>query len=283
MLRAAAVALLAAISVCGTAPRITPPPGREGQDLYEATAMVLESERHGPMLCLGGIAESLPPQCGDVPIANWNWDAVAGEERMSGTTWGEYRVVGAYDGEAFTVSEVGPPRRDDEPFDDDPIEAPCPDPEGGWPWPDPDRSSEEDLAAAQRAAQRESDFAGLWIDYLETANPDAPPDALQIILTAAFTGDLERHEAELRELWGGPLCTVEHPRSYRELSGIQRELSGEAANDMGLWVLTSSVNVVDNVVEIHVVELEQADRLALEERYGQGTVRASAALTPVSR
>jgi hypothetical protein len=25
------------------------------------------------MLCLGAMAMSYPPQCGDVPIANWDW------------------------------------------------------------------------------------------------------------------------------------------------------------------------------------------------------------------
>ncbi|HEX2031243.1 MAG TPA: hypothetical protein VHL78_07575 [Actinomycetota bacterium] len=277
MHRLTPVALLV-LAACGTAPHAAPSDPPEGERLYEATAVVLESKQHDPMLCLGFIAESLPPQCGDVAVANWDWGAVEGEERLSGTTWGEYHVVGSYDGEAFSVSDVGPPRQGQEPFDDDPIEAPCPDPEGGWPWPDPARSSEEDLVAAQRAAQREPDFAGVWIDYLAEPNPDAPPDALQVILTAAFTGDLERHEAELRELWGGPLCIALHERTYRELRAIQ---NGLAAEEIGLQLLTSGVDVVDNVVEIHVVTLDEDDRRALDERYGEGTVRATAALDPV--
>ena len=64
--------------------------------------------KHGAMLCLGAMAMSYPPQCGDVPIANWNWDAVEGEEKASGASWGQYHVVGTYDGEIFTVTHVGP-------------------------------------------------------------------------------------------------------------------------------------------------------------------------------
>ena len=283
MARLLAATLVLLASACGTPLRSASPgePGAPG--LYEATATVLESKRHGPMLCLGAIATSLPPQCGSVPITNWDWDAAEGEERMSGTTWGGYHLVGRYDGQTFTVVEIGPPRRSGDAFDDDPIEAPCPDPEGGWPWPDPKRTSEADLRTAQRAAQAEPDFAGVWIDYLEEPNPDAPLDALQVILTAAFTGDLERHEAELRDVWGGPLCLVEHRRTYRELRHIQQELSPEGASDLELQLLESSVDVVDNIVEIHVVALDGDARRALVQRYGEGTVRATAALKPVSR
>jgi hypothetical protein len=76
--------------------------------LYEVNTTVLEDGTHGPMLYLGGIATSLPPQCGEVPIADWNWRAVEGEEALGGTTWGKFHVVGAYDGENFTPTEVGP-------------------------------------------------------------------------------------------------------------------------------------------------------------------------------
>ena len=286
-MRVAGATLAALLTACGTAPSAAPPdrPTEEptGRQLYEVTTVVLEDRSHGPMLCPGGMATSDPPQCGNVPVTNWDWDAVEGEQRKRGTIWGSYRLVGTYDGESFTVSQFGPPTASDDGFDDDPIAAPCPDPPGGWPWPDPARSSDRDLTAAQRAAQAESDFAGVWIDYLEEPNPDAPPDALQVILTAAFTGDLERHEAELRERWGGPLCMVEHERTYRELRRVQKELSPEGAARLGLQLLHSSVDVVGNVVEIHVVALDDEDRRALADRYGAGTVRATAALKPISR
>jgi len=69
---------------------------------YTATAMVLESPDHGPQLCLGGVDESLPPQCGGPDIVGWDWESVSDEESRSGTTWGEYTVVGTYDSTRFT-------------------------------------------------------------------------------------------------------------------------------------------------------------------------------------
>ena len=39
---------------------------------YRATATVLQSRDHGPQLCLGAIALSLPPACASLPIPNWH-------------------------------------------------------------------------------------------------------------------------------------------------------------------------------------------------------------------
>ncbi|HTE70326.1 MAG TPA: hypothetical protein VK942_16470, partial [Actinomycetes bacterium] len=64
---------------------------------YETTATVLESRDHGPELCLGVVANSLPPQCRGLPIPNWRWDQVDGQESHGGATWGEYHLVGTYD------------------------------------------------------------------------------------------------------------------------------------------------------------------------------------------
>ena len=277
------VALVLVAACARPLPPSTPPADEPPEErLYEVTTTVLEDESHGAMLCLSVVLESLPIQCGDVPITNWDWATVDGEERLSGTIWGDYHMVGTYDGESFTVTEVGPPEERTDPIDDDPIEAGCPEPDGGWTWPDPDRTSDEDLQAAQRVAQGEPDFSGFWIDYLDEPR-DADLGEQRIVVSAAFTGDLDRHEAQIREEWGGPLCMVQHTDSYRELRNIQQELGpDEAAVDLGIQVLTSDIDVVDNVVEIHVVVLDDEDRRALDERYGPGTVRATTALQPIT-
>jgi hypothetical protein len=249
---------------------------------YEATAIVLESEEHGPMLCLGGVLESLPPQCGDVPLSGWDWNEVPGERSMAGTTWGEYHVVGTYDGGSLTVVETGPPLPEDPPADDE-IDTPCPEPAGGWTAPDPGRTSESDRDAARRAAEAEPDFSGLWIDYDDptpTEDEIAEGDPAYVILTVAFTWDVERHTAELRELWGGPLCVVQHERSYAELREIQKDLE-PSAEELGIQVLWSSTDVVDNVVEVGVVVIDEETRRAIDVRYGQGAVRVFSFLTPV--
>lgn len=101
------------------------------------------------------------------------------------------------------------------------------------------------------------------------------------MLTVAFTDDPEAHEAEVRALWGGPLCLVRHERSYAELSRIQRELHDGAGRALGLQVLSSSVGEVANAVEISVVTIDDPQRAALDERYGQGAVIVRPVLRPV--
>ena len=68
-----------------------------------AVATVLESDGT-PMLCLGAIAESYPPQCSGPTVIGWDWAAVDGEETASDVTWGAYAVWGDWDGETFTVT-----------------------------------------------------------------------------------------------------------------------------------------------------------------------------------
>ena len=43
-----------------------------------------------------------------------------------------------------------------------------------------------------------------------------------IILNVSFTGEVKRHEQELRELWGGPLCVTQGGKTLKELEEIQR-------------------------------------------------------------
>lgn len=57
-------------------------------------------------LCLGAVAESYPPQCSGIPITNWSWNTVDGEEKSGDVTWGSYAVQGTYDGESFTVTQT---------------------------------------------------------------------------------------------------------------------------------------------------------------------------------
>ncbi|KRE30718.1 hypothetical protein [Agromyces sp. Soil535] len=68
-----------------------------------AVGTVLEAD-DGPVLCLGAIAESYPPQCSGPGVIRWDWTAVDGEETASDVTWGAYAVWGDWDGETFTVT-----------------------------------------------------------------------------------------------------------------------------------------------------------------------------------
>lgn len=71
----------------------------------EVSTLATVLEQDGvPMLCLGAVAESYPPQCSGPPIDGWDWAAVEGEETASGVTWGVYAVRGNWDGERLSVT-----------------------------------------------------------------------------------------------------------------------------------------------------------------------------------
>jgi hypothetical protein len=275
---AATSILLLLLGACGDPSADPADPGSgTASGRYEADGTVLESSDHGAELCLGGIADSYPPQCSGLPIRDWDWSEVEGEESASGTTWGTFHVVGTYDGAAFTVLEVSvyePPSSDRVDFT-----APCPEPAGGWVAVDLARATDADLRAVMHAAEGEPDSAGFWIDYVDEPSERTPDGG--IIAIAAFTGDLEGHEAELRELWGGPLCVTQHGRTQAELNRIQEEIGGEVGASLGLQVTWSSGSVVDNRVEVGVVVAGEEVVAAIDDRYGAGAVLLVPALNPV--
>ena len=242
-----AVGLLMLATGCGAgastlAERTTTAAPAQDAPLYEVNTTVLEQTEemaggaHGPALCLGGVAASYPPQCGDVPISNWDWDAVEGEESSSGTTWGVFHVVGAFDGTTFTVTEAGPVEPSGEAAEELDFSPACPEPAGGWVIPDPDRATDEQAGNANAYAVDQPDYVSSWVDYLE--EPTEEKEALgtlgPVIYSAIFTGDAKRHEAEIRKVFGGPLCVVvDDVPTERELSRIRTEAEGDL-EEMGV-------------------------------------------------
>jgi hypothetical protein len=252
---------------------------------YQATAMVLQSKDHGPHLCLGIVLTSHPPQCEGLPIPNWRWDQVEGEESAGGVTWGPYQVMGTYDGSSFTVTRAVPAPQQRRPshqeqFEDE-AKPGCPAPKGGWPVPDPARRSEPYMEEVARIARAAPDFAGLWLSYLEPMGDNVAEDPGEFVLNVAFTGDLARHRAELRPHWGGRLCVTGQQRSYRRLQEIQDELQGAVGRGLGLRVLGTGLRDDVNAVTLRVEVLEDRAREAIDARYGAGAVQATAALIPV--
>jgi hypothetical protein len=257
-----------------------PPPTVSGPDpnqLYEANTTVLEDRTHGPMLCLSGILESLPPQCGNVPIANWDWQAVSGEERLSGTTWGTYHVVGSYDESTFTLTAVGPYEGDASNPTDSGFSSPCPNPSGDWSG--LEQATQEDARPAADYARSQPDYVTSWVTHLEPAKAEFGP----VIVNAVFTGDRERHEAEMRKVWSGPLCVVERDvPTADELARIRKEAEA-SLDDLGLQMLWSAGPAVEPIIEIGVViDVEGNGQAALDARYGTGIVRLIPALKPAS-
>ncbi|MEV0951160.1 hypothetical protein [Promicromonospora sp. NPDC050249] len=86
-------------------PTAAAPPAPAASGQVTTVTTVLQEGDGPPELCLGGVAESYPPQCGGPEIAGWDWDAVEAESAQD-TTWGHYEVVGSWDGETFRLTEA---------------------------------------------------------------------------------------------------------------------------------------------------------------------------------
>jgi hypothetical protein len=112
---------LALLLLCGCATADPDAPGGNGTGLPEPSvdldripaagtvrgwATVLHAEDRPPVLCLGVVYDSFPPQCDGPEIAGWDWDAVDAEESANGVTWGAYAVTGGWDGHAFAVASA---------------------------------------------------------------------------------------------------------------------------------------------------------------------------------
>ena len=268
-------------------PRTTSASAPDPGQLYEFDGMVLD-DGDGPTLCVGGVEDSLPPGCSGLPLAGWRWEAVEGEERQLGAAWGDYHVVGTFDGETFTVREVAPSRpvggreRD--------FSTPCPEPDGGWVAPDPGRAADEDFTAGASTAQARPDYVALWVDYAGDYTPDELDQRLTDgepvlqIMNVVVTEDVPGAEAAIREVWGGPLCVTQREgHTATELAAIREEAERVVQGELGLQYLWSSGGETGQAAEMGVVvDPGGAAQAALDERYGPGMVKLFPALTPVT-
>ena len=297
-LLAALAALLLLLAACGDVSSGAPPAGRadparqpatsstdgDSEEELVAAATVLEKDGGGAMLCLGGVATSLPPQCGGPVITNWDWTDVADADSRAGTTWGEYVVVGTYDGTTFTLTREpmtreeydGPPLATD---DEQDLTTPCPEPSGGWGPVEPGRATDITLETTVGAAHALPGFADLWLDQSPNdADPQrdgeaAMNDPTRLVLNVRVTEDVAGAERRLRETWGGALCVSRAVRTAAELRSIQSEL-----NEQVQGLLWSSFG--RDTVDVSVVHDDGSLQQEVDERYGAGVVRVSSVLRP---
>ena len=270
---------VALLGACAAEPDISSDPAENAgttaaEPRYEATTTVLD-DADGPELCFGGVLDSLPPQCGGIPIDGWRWGDVEGEESVGGTIWGQFHVVGTYDGEKFTLLDAGRP----EPYTDedgDRFAVPCPEPQGGWIDVDPSMTGENDRLSAMRTAEDIRTYAGAWISYLEQPIDDEASGPY--IVTIAFTGDPAVHEPVIREAWGGPLCLTSAEHTFAALRRAQRDLGDGGAERLGLEMTWSGIDVMKNRVELGAVVFDPSKQLALDDEYGAGVVHVEPAL-----
>ncbi len=285
-----ALLLLALLVACGTE---TADPGPRADDTQKPSPdgllttgypVTVRDDGDGAELCVGGVDESLPPQCGGPRLIGWDWADHDGDfEARSGVRWGDFLVTGTFDGTDFTPSRITPAAE----FDEPPIEAdnqfatPCPEPDGGWPEPESSADSLTVEAAFSRAG-RLDDYADAWLDTSRDTRPieqldqdaaEGNDDVSLWTINVRVTGDPAAAEAELREVWDGALCVTRATYTDRELREIQDELNGTPG--------MLSTGVSDQRVELGVVYDDGSLQEEMDDRYGVGLVHVGSALLPV--
>ena len=262
--------------------RPTSVPAAPGEVTTSYPATVLD-DGDGAELCVGGVAQSYPPQCGGPGLTGWAWADHEGDfEQASGVRWGEFLVVGTFDGTDVTPTEVTPadefvaPDRGAEP---DPFTTPCPEPDGGWVV-DPARATEDDLYRAFDVADGLADYASSFVDNsLDPRTVDEmgmgvdPPKVSPAIVNVSVTDDPVAAEAAIREVWGGGLCISEATYTDAELAKVQNavnELPGFTSSGRG-----------DGRVELQVTYDDGSVQAWVDQEYGPGLVVVYSALTDV--
>lgn len=236
---------------------------------------VLESAEHGPQLCYE-VQDSYPPQCEGPDVVGWDWSAVEAES-ASGTTWGNYRITGTWDGSTFTLTEAAvTDTGTSHPVADYDFSAPCPEPAGGWAAFPADLAADPPAYEAALAAVHDlPELAGTWVDQGGTAADPAPVPE-QFILVVRTTGDVATMEAAARAVWPGALCVVGGAR-YTEDEG--RAMEEELRSEPG--ALGAAVDVIDDDVEITVYVASEERQRDLDDRFGVRTVRQLGVFKPL--
>ena len=268
-----------AAAATGELPSSIPVP--EGEVATRGPVTVLD-DGDGAELCLGGVAESLPPQCGGPSIVGWDWANHDGDyEDVRGVRWGDFVVIGIFDGSTVTPNEVVPADEyEAPPAEDAPHETTCREPAGGWVV-DPGRAGMADYEAAMRVARRLDGFASSFVDtsrdprspqQMDQDFSDGIDDASWWIVNVAVTKDPAAAEAAIREVWGGGVCVTTSKVTERELRGVQR-----AIHDADVPGFLSS-GVHDDAVHLGVAHDDGSIQAWADEEFSDGLVEVWSAL-----
>jgi hypothetical protein len=124
------------------------------------------------------------------------------------------------------------------------------------------------------------DFAGECIVVNVLLGSKAPAHHNDLFVVG-FTGDIERHRAELAAAWPAPTCVVQLRNSHRELETIESQL-GSATHPASGLILAGAIGVNDalNVVDVQVLVAGEANQARMDQRFGSGKVRLKGLLQP---
>ena len=171
------------------------------------------SPSEDPVLCVGAILQSYPPQCGgQVRLIGWDWADVTAETVASGVTWVDTTyVVGTYADETFTLTR--PPS--DRPPDGVVFDSPAAAQDLPQLCEDPMRGARASAAAGIRADNRAKDALGRRLETMEGHVASWVSDR-KAFMNVVVTGDAESARTEMRRYWSGRLCVEQRDVATRD-------------------------------------------------------------------
>ncbi len=253
------------VAAAGTAVLLA---GGGSEQRYEANGTVLEVGQNGPQLCLGAIADSLPPQCSGLPLNGWDWDAIDGEESASGTRWKAAYVQGTYEGGAFTLTApAGEFRSPPAPDDSTRFRPACENPE----------AVEEGAGINDWTDAQINDAPGLVATWVtDPGNPEW--DGPFVGNLVVRPGSADEATAHVRRSYAGHLCVVERDqRTAKELDADFARLEDVLTQT----ILYGAANHQRGVIEATIVIVDDQARREIQDAYERGVVELTGALKPI--
>ena len=260
----AAVAALAAVGGCGSAgaPVGTAgddPTGTSGNDVVVvdpdeelvAHGLLMQSADDRPVeICIGAVAESLPPQCGGpVLVGDFSWDEVD-PRRSGGVTWTDdpWWAVGTYDpgtGEQGSLTLTRPVSAEPPegyvppPAEDVSFPQLCDDPYVGG-----DPSASGNLAAQEQLGAAIENLDGYVTSWVSDGS------SLYNVVVTTDT-DAEAAFSELREVWKGGLCVEQRDLPTQDRLRAAQEALSRTGLELGL--LSVGSGGASGLLEVGVV------------------------------
>lgn len=226
------------------------------EDELVGHGILMQSDPDGPVeLCVGGVAESLPPQCGGPTLeGDFSWDEVK-SETVSGVTWtndhyyavGHFSPTGGDDG-TFTLTQpvsaeppegFTPPEREEIDFPqlcDDPT-ADVADTDQAASTGGPEAFAEEN--ALHELTQGMEGYVTSWVS-------DGGA-----VTNVVVNSDADEARAQIREVFSGPLCVEQ--RDLPAEQGVRAAQEAVGAEFRELGMLSSGGGGPTGVLEVQVL------------------------------
>jgi hypothetical protein len=245
-----------------------------GPPRYVATGLVIFDPKHaqGTRLCVGVVAQSLPPSCSGILLRGVDIHQLPGVRTVEGVTFTEtdVQVIAKYANGVLTATErpkLAPPQA----FLREPasVDLPCPAPEAGW---TSQKFDSRDAAVLFAYGTAHPDtFGGLWTTHN------------QQIGVVTTTGDLAMARRDIRRTYSGNLCVAKAKFTDKSLRAASARLGTQMA---AFWdrleISTTTVNVYESRIDIWVTIDNAAVEHYLAANFPAGLVKVHAYLVPLS-